>query len=497
MKASTSNPVTIDDLIQRTLIEKASISSDGRYVAYLTLKALPIQDRYEAEIRLSRSAAKDESKRISGSCIRPGEVFDADSGSLLGSAGAFVWTDRGHELFYSEKRGDVTTVFRYDPSIQRRTRVFQSEGWIELERDQDDIRLTVHRTATEKRSTGTEPRDLSIRVEEGARFYKPFVYPSYSEQNQVETWIVPETMRSAHKIFSSAEPKKQEPKWVNSRPAIMATPDAEFYSGEHLFDPSGQRMAVVEWIDRNLRNPADVYRSSRILLEPEHRCIAPETADYYSLVGWSENGRDIFYIRRDRERSSLMKVSLDGTSQQLFSEEASFRPLAGPQSDDQGGAFAVLVRNTNLSPDELVRVDLQSGRIGTLYAPNRDFRNKDLPTVRLISVPGTPMYGRLYLPPGGHPGQRYPLVFTGYMSGPGFDASVGELPVLALTSRGLAVFAMNEYGVNVVSSAGDFEFRDQSRRSTPRSYEIHPIAASRGGHHRPKPLRHRGRELRI
>jgi dipeptidyl aminopeptidase/acylaminoacyl peptidase len=45
------------------------------------------------------------------------------------------------------------------------------------------------------------------------------------------------------------------------------------------------------------------------------------------------------------------------------------------------------------------------------------------------------------------------------MSGPGFEASVGdELPVLALASHGIAVFAMNEYGVNVVSSQGDFEF---------------------------------------
>src|SRR5260370_17179811 len=66
-------------------------------------------------------------------------------------------------------------------------------------------------------------------------------------------------------------------------------------------------------------------------------------------------------------------------------------------------------------------------------------------------------YGRLYPPTGGKKGTRYPLVFTNYLSSPGFYASVGdEVPILALTTHGIAVFAMNSRDANVPSKTGQF-----------------------------------------
>src|SRR5260370_29093434 len=121
----------------------------------------------------------------------------------------------------------------------------------------------------------------------------------------------------------------------------------------------------------------------------------------------------------------------------------------------------VLVRTTNVVPDELVKIDLRTGDMTVLSSPNDNFRTKALPIIRFMSIEccNADFYGRLYLPSNYQEGMKYPLVFTNYISGPGFDASVGdEVPILALTAHGIAVFAMNSSEANSVSTTGDFRF---------------------------------------
>lgn len=462
MSAQTSLPeVTINDLVERTLIEKASISPDGRFVVFLTAKGVPTLNCYEVETRIISSSPHSRSALLARSRVRPEDVFDADSGTLLPSAGAFVWSRDARRLTFARRRQARSEALALDITTGQRRLLLRTKGWIDIEDDGDDVRLIDHHMAAIANGIGTRPRDVSIQVPEGARFVKPFDHPSYFERAQSDEWVLRRQETTAHRVSESVAHKTQVVSQTAQRTPVEKTADAEVYVGESLQEPTGQHTANLEWISRNLQDPIHAARSSRIMLEPEHRLLAPETdpACFYSLVGWSRRDHDLIYIRKDREQSFIVRVDVHGDSHVLLSSPASFVSLAGPQIGPDQAEFAVFTRSTNLMPAELVMVDLRSGNMHVLFAPNASFAHKQLPAVRLISIPGSPMYGRLYLPQGRSPGQRLPLVFTGYMSGPGFEASVGdELPVFLLVSHGIAVFAMNEYGANVPSNSGNFDF---------------------------------------
>jgi dipeptidyl aminopeptidase/acylaminoacyl peptidase len=462
MSAQASLPeVTINDLVERTLIEKASISPNGRFVAFLTAKGLPTLNCYEVETRIISSTPHSKSALLDRSRIRPEEVFDADSGTLLPSAGTFVWSRDARRLIFTRRRFASSEALALDMTTAQKRLLLQTKGWIDVEDEGGDVRLIDHHMAAIANGIGTRPRDVSVQVSEAARFVKPFDHPSYFERAQSDEWLLRKWETTAHRVSESAAHKGQEAGRTTQRTPVEKTADAEVYVGESLQEPIGHRTANLEWISRNRQDPMHASRSSRIMLEPEHRILAPETdpACFYSLVGWSSRDHDLIYIRKDREQSYIMRVDVHGNSHVVLNDPASFVSLAGPHAGPGQAEFAVFTRSTNLMPDELVMVDLRSGYMHVLFAPNASFAHKQLPEVQLISIPGSPMYGRLYLPEDRSPGQRLPLVFTGYMSGPGFEASVGdELPVFLLVSHGIAVFAMNEYGANVPSNSGNFDF---------------------------------------
>jgi dipeptidyl aminopeptidase/acylaminoacyl peptidase len=119
----------------------------------------------------------------------------------------------------------------------------------------------------------------------------------------------------------------------------------------------------------------------------------------------------------------------------------------------------VLLRSSNLVPDELVLLDLIDGKMSPLFSPNEKFRVKTRGiTVQVIPIPVADgkMSGRLFLPADYHPGKRYPLVFTTYLSTPGFNLGSGEVPILPLVVHGIAVFALDAREVNVPGKKGDF-----------------------------------------
>jgi dipeptidyl aminopeptidase/acylaminoacyl peptidase len=107
----------------------------------------------------------------------------------------------------------------------------------------------------------------------------------------------------------------------------------------------------------------------------------------------------------------------------------------------------------------LIRLDLHSGAIAPLDNPNSSFAARSFPPGRVYLIPDTngAAWGRLYLPRNYRRGTRYPLVFTQYLSSPGFAQSVGdEIPIAPLLEQGIAIFDMYSSGLGMQSSSGDF-----------------------------------------
>src|SRR5258708_25767960 len=81
----------------------------------------------------------------------------------------------------------------------------------------------------------------------------------------------------------------------------------------------------------------------------------------------------------------------------------------------QDRRLAVMLRSTNLVPDELIKLDLVTGKAVALFSPNEKFRQETQGiTVRVMRIPVADgkLNGRLFLPADYDSKKRYPLVFT-------------------------------------------------------------------------------------
>jgi dipeptidyl aminopeptidase/acylaminoacyl peptidase len=150
-----------------------------------------------------------------------------------------------------------------------------------------------------------------------------------------------------------------------------------------------------------------------------------------------------------KEESAFRKVYEENTLLiEHYSEPALNRTRNTYLSQD--GRLAVMLRSTNLVPDELVKLDLKTGKMVALFSPNESFRKKtEGITVRFmpIDVAGSKLYGRLFLPVDYDKSMRYPLVVAPYLATAGFALGSGELPILPLVAHGIAVFVLDATNV--------------------------------------------------
>src|SRR5262249_6841059 len=78
---------------------------------------------------------------------------------------------------------------------------------------------------------------------------------------------------------------------------------------------------------------------------------------------------------------SIVRLIQGGTSRTILEDDAILVPYYAENTDPRrrayisnDGRIAVLLRNTNFMPDELVRLDVQAGKMDVLFSPNDIFR---------------------------------------------------------------------------------------------------------------------------
>ena len=189
---------------------------------------------------------------------------------------------------------------------------------------------------------------------------------------------------------------------------------------------------MVENSTQNLGNPLLSYRASQIVVKDvnqeqrEPRVLVPPTRPKSSPhhpgleYRWKralifQRRRTILigerrHSRRDRSRDTQRAIGIFVS-----------KPFFGSQRNSR--CACVLVRTTDVVPDELVKLDLKTGALTVVASPNDVFRSKVQPKVRFVPIEccDADFHGRLYLPTDYEQGKRYPLVFTNYVSGLGFD----------------------------------------------------------------------------
>ncbi len=465
--------ITIDDLVGRVQIPLVSLAPNGSRVAYLAIKALPRENLYEVNLGLLATDGKTEPVVLSQYRLVPERAFEPNTGSIQKTAGQLVWSPDSSELVY-------TTHLPSGMEIRARTISSASErvllkdfDTVEVTPKDNQLELKTIKALGTRQELTTQPQDLGLLVKDEYRFYGPLTNPKTQGRFNVQHWKYRWGTQSPVTPDPSEEPSYLDfpEEWHAIQPSSGVTetksPGTHTFSRGASTSPNGAFVAMVENSAHNLTNPQLTYRTSQIVLRDlnnegaEPRVLVPSVKPrvLHTILGWSPDGRRVYYVSFAPRFSSLNTVAVDGTVKQIYKEESGF-VVPSPSSEiSNDRATVVLVRNTNVLPDELVKIDLERGVLTTLLSPNAVFGTEALPVVRFMPIEccDADFYGRLYLPTDEQKGKRYPLVFTNYISNPGFYASVGdEVPILALVANGIAVFAMNSSEANTTSTTGDF-----------------------------------------
>lgn len=468
-------PVTIDDLVGRVQIPVVSLAPNGRQVACLTLRGMPREDLYEISVGLVATSGKSDLQVLGRYQLAPENVFETNSGRIRATAGQLIWAPNSRELAYTVHVGVIMELRIWNTRVKSERVVLRGFDQIEM-KSQDGGRLEVMTSRSVSLDTkhSVRPRDRALLVRDEDRFYMPLGHPNGRTKVLSERWEYAWGGHSAEKIRRTDENQvaSHEPAIVgplaagmlerSSRPSQTALPG-------QVRSPNETLVAAVEDSMSDAEGSLQSHRVSQIIIrdlsgneaEPRVLVSSARPRAMQTILGWSADSKELYYVSVGPQSSSLNAVNLDGYVRQIFTQEAEFS-FPDPTSElSASGRIAVFVRSSNIVPDELVSLDVKTGISITLLSPNRHFQDRALPVVRFMWVACCTdvFYGRLYLPVNYEKGKKYPLVFTNYISTPGFYASVGdEVPILALAANGIAVFAMNSSEANRLSTTGDFRF---------------------------------------
>jgi hypothetical protein len=465
--------VTVDDLVRRVQIPLAAISPDGRFAAYFSVRGNPIPDLYDAAVRVVDLQKGTASVVLSEYQLAPSETFD-EFENLQPSAGNLMWTKNG-VLIYLTRSGGTMRLESWNSHDHTRTVLDNGHDRIAFDLNVTSSNvMTLITTDFVDRSAvrRTSVVDNAWRVRDDYRFHGPLNNPKTSRWTKKRKWSLA--------LDSLGHLTPQEPateaweilpeEWINPVSTTSATnaDDTITYLRDETPAPNGALTAMVEDATLNLQQPGKSYSSSRIIvMEGERKKILTPFArprPELAVLGWSPDGQGVYYVNVGARESTISVVNLAGKITELHREPAELqRPClfygSRCQALSHDGRSALLVRSTNVMPAELIKIDLMSKGVSVLDSPNDVFLSGALPSIRLYSteIAGADVHGRLYLPLSYQEGIRYPMVITQYVSRPGYPAAVGdEVPILALTANGIAVFAMHSQELNRVSRIGDF-----------------------------------------
>lgn len=324
---------------------------------------------------------------------------------------------------------------RFRPFAERGpSRRWCGGGWwdaVSLERECEP-EIAVYDTATTKARTPTEAEDSKLKSG---------------------------SMRGA--IASLASVLEEQPQWMAARHVSQWATTAEKKS--------------YAWIE-NVDNEAYTrsFPPSQLFVGDDsgqgRACKHDECMGYRFIDVWmADDGDKVYFLRR---------VDPSGRQYGFYSwqpESDLLRPVLLSEdafsdcSLNNGKAFCLHEAAT--SPRKIVSVDLETGRLDTLFDPNPEFSEFEFTVVEPMEWEdefGNVTFGRLIYPKGYEAGVRYPLVVLPYLSRGFLRGDVGdEFPAHVFAASGLMVLTMEapfDIGALAVDGAIEGTERELRRR---------------------------------
>jgi dipeptidyl aminopeptidase/acylaminoacyl peptidase len=466
-------PITVDALARRARIPLAVLSPDGRDAAYLVVRGDPLRNRYSLSLRVIGTASNSVPLVLREYELQPEEVFDEGSWLLPGACD-LRWIANGQLLFLARDAGAMKALLwqKSDRSVKT---VIDGHDVIELDESPargDSIVVTTMDYLDSPENDARSPPDFAWRIRDGYQFYGSLVNPKAHQRLRKQVWTLSlNSTLSLHPTGQPTEEWRPEPaEWSWFTP-FTSSPDEESYLNHLTASPDGKAEVGEQLRFSRLRDAGHERTSFRVVLKrssevkPLTQYVDDFVILYSDIIDWSRDGKSVYYILVTPTQSRMKKVSLNGVEHPLLqSDDLLIKPCPYAKKrchlvSDDGNRF-LMTRSSSRIPDELVFIDAGRSSLQVLDSPNANFTTAQIPQVRFYTIRGGDGtgWGRLYLPANARQGVRNPLLFTQYMSAPGFPTDVGdEIPIYPLTAAGIAVFVMNSVGWNQLSTRGDFQ----------------------------------------
>jgi len=454
---SESHPVTSLDLLEIRDEKGASISPDGKYVAFVVGQAVYEANSYRSGMYIVGTA--------------PGS-----SPICLGTAGAPRWDFINQWLpdppQWSPDSKYITRLAKMDRATSWQVWRWSLDGRQPRQITNVPGDVTNYHWAPEGDKvivTFEKPRDpaeIQMLSENGILYDGGFAAargrPVVSEAlaakpKELETWI---------HIISTGEEKKAAKTETDLLGRWVSDVGEEYFDrttlvGHHLLDakvsPDGHKVAY-----RILNDSPGSKVIYKLFSKPVRGGTPVDVArEVYFMAGywWAADSSRIYFTQNvgDGRPDKLMVVPAEGgTPRQVFSN-SDFLHSCSPDTNFQ---YMACGSESRAAPAQIALLDLTAGTARTLANLNPEFANLRLGSItRLDGVNryGDRWWAHLVKPLNWEPGKRYPLIVTTYSSSDGFlrGASGDENPIHVYAAHGFAVLSF-DMGVRDYEP-GDFQ----------------------------------------
>jgi len=469
-------PVTPMDLLRLRDPKGASISPDGKHIAFVVGQAVYETNSYRSGLFIVATDG-NHSVRCFGNAGMP--HWDEINQWI---PEAPQWSPDAKSIWYRARmsRNERWQVWGWEAGSGQRHRLTNVPGDVESYRyvaEEHALLLTVVKASAEDKEASSK----GILFEGQIRPYQTIpvlTQLQLSRERRREYWI--HDLRTSRERTATPQERRV---WgsdgssaLNNLPADERQAIAKYHVVGRKEAPDGKNVAYVYQVD----DPSLSSTWSRRLLvwSKDTHVLKEVTTDAYfvEILGWGSQATELYFTERDGRGHSpeLWKVSAEGSSPQLLFKPPEGSYVSSFSFDKSGRYFAYLAEN-NASPARIALLDVGEQHFRTLVELNVDFdRLQRNPAERVGGTNryGDKWYGYLVKPFDYQPGNRYPLVITTYRAGDYFlrGGSGDENPIQVYAANGLAVLSFDVGSIRNVRP-GHFDEKLQDWASPTASLE--------------------------
>jgi dipeptidyl aminopeptidase/acylaminoacyl peptidase len=447
-------PMNSMDLLTMRDLHGVTISPDGRFIAFVVGQAVLKTNSYRSGLFVVNVAPGS-----TPICLGTAGTPPWDDINEWDDSEAPQWSRDSRQITYRTRMRptDEWQVWRWNRTGGRPIQLTHAPGnvvsyrWI---KGDTQIVLSVER-----------PRDASGDKEayEHGILYDGSVGPYLGKSMvnevldrtppKIETWI--------HDLVSGRERKATAAESMAYGPWHSDLAAATFPSQlvDSIVSPNG-KMVAYRFYDSD---PTRVRKGSYELYVKPVLGGTPVALDmpthYIAEYWWSPDSTRVFFaVNKGDGRSPTLMVApaTGGEATKVFQGTGHVTGF----SPDRSGEHLACIVDSSTSPPEVAVLDLPRHQVRRLFDLNPEFANLKLSSpVRMdgTNVDGDPWFAYLIKPINYEPGNKYPLIVTGYAASDGFlrGGSGDEYPIQVFAAHGFAVLDVN-FGRTKLNSPGNF-----------------------------------------